>query len=52
VDGVTQPAPAPSYSRTGSDEPKPRRRDADAVLAELGYDPGRIAALREAGIIG
>ena len=52
VDGVTQPAPAPRYSKTGTATPVPPRGDADALLGELGYEPGRIAALREAGIIG
>jgi alpha-methylacyl-CoA racemase len=52
VDGVTQPAPAPRYSRTGTEAPTAPRRDADALLAELGYDPARIAALRADGIIG
>jgi alpha-methylacyl-CoA racemase len=52
VEGVTQPAPAPRYSRTATDQPTPLRGDADAVLAALGYEAARIAALREAGIIG
>jgi alpha-methylacyl-CoA racemase len=52
VDGVTQPAPAPRYSRTGTQAPTAPRRDADILLAELGYGPERIAALRANGIIG
>jgi len=52
VDGVTQPAPAPRYSKTGTATPVPPRSDADAVLGVLGYDPKRITALREAKIIG
>ncbi len=52
IGGVTQPAPAPRYSVTGTDRPAPLRADADGLLAELGYDPERVAALREAGIIG
>ncbi|HKR25519.1 MAG TPA: CaiB/BaiF CoA-transferase family protein [Allosphingosinicella sp.] len=52
VGGVTQPAPAPRYSTTATDRPVPPRGDAEALLAGLGYDAERIAALREAGIIG
>jgi len=52
VDGVTQPAPAPRYSTSVTAEPTPLRADAGALLAELGYEAERIAALREAGIIG
>ena len=51
VDGVTQPAPAPRYSATPNAAPEPPRPDADALLAALGYAPGRIAALRASGII-
>ena len=51
VGGVTQPAPAPRYSGTPTAPPRPARNDADALLAELGYAPERIAALREAGTI-
>jgi alpha-methylacyl-CoA racemase len=52
VDGVTQPAPAPRYSGTATEPPRPARNDADALLAEFGYAPERIAALRDAGTIG
>ncbi len=52
IEGVIQPAPAPRYSATAAAPPSAPRGDADALLAELGYDPARIAALREAGIIG
>jgi alpha-methylacyl-CoA racemase len=52
LDGVTQPAPAPRYSVTETETPSPMRPDAEGVLAELGYTPERIAALREANIIG
>jgi alpha-methylacyl-CoA racemase len=51
VDGVTQPGPAPRYSDAGTAPPRPARNDADALLAELGYAPDRIAALRDAGTI-
>lgn len=47
VDGVTQPAPAPRYSVTANDVPAmTRAADTDAVLAMLGYDAGRVAALK------
>jgi len=52
VGGVTQPAPAPRYSSTRSEAPQPLRNDADALLAELGYDAERIALLRRTGIVG
>ena len=47
IGGVTQPAPAPRYSGTATDEPRPMRDEADALLAELGYDAERI--LRSGG---
>ncbi len=54
VDGLTQPAPAPRFSRT---QPQARGApvpggDTDAVLAESGFTRGDIASLREAGVIG
>ncbi len=52
IGGVIQPAPAPRYSATGTEQPEPLRQDGEALLAELGYDPERVAALREAGVIG
>jgi alpha-methylacyl-CoA racemase len=52
LEDVTQPAPAPRYSETPLDTPVRARADADALLAELGYDSARVAMLREAGIIG
>jgi len=52
IEAVIQPAPAPRYSATAADPPAAPRADADALLAGLGYDPARIAALRQAGIIG
>jgi alpha-methylacyl-CoA racemase len=52
IGGVVQPAPAPRYSATGTDPPAAPRDDADALLAELGYPPERIAALRSGGVIG
>jgi alpha-methylacyl-CoA racemase len=52
IGGVVQPAPAPRYSGTPTDPPRAMGDEADALLAELGYDAERIAALRGSGIIG
>ena len=52
LDGVIQPMPAPRFSQTVNAAPAPSREDAAALLAEAGYDPARIAALEEAGVIG
>jgi alpha-methylacyl-CoA racemase len=52
VDGVVQNAPAPRFGRTPLDPPRaPRVPGADtaAVLADAGYSPARIAALRASG---
>ena len=54
VGGATQPAPAPRYSATKADTPRPAPAvgaDGDAVLAALGYDAQRIAALRSGGAV-
>ncbi len=55
VGGAIQPAPAPRYSGTVTAMPVAAPvagSDADAVLAELGYDNSRIAALRASGALG
>ena len=52
---MAQPGPAPRFSRTPGAirRPPPHAgQHSDEVLAEVGYDPERIAALREAGAIG
>ena len=50
--GVMQPAPAPRYSVTMSDAPQmTTAADTDAILAELGYDAGRIDGLKAAGTV-
>ncbi|MFZ4380383.1 MAG: CaiB/BaiF CoA transferase family protein [Sandarakinorhabdus sp.] len=52
ADGVMQPAPAPRYSATITDAPRMTRvADTDAILADLGYDAGRIGALKAAGTV-
>jgi alpha-methylacyl-CoA racemase len=54
VGGAVQPAPAPRYSATVNDTPRAAPAvgaDGDAVLAGLGYDASKIAALREGGAV-
>ena len=52
ADGVMQPAPAPRYSTTASDTPRmTKAADTDAILAELGYDAGKVEALKAAGTV-
>lgn len=52
ADGVMQPAPAPRYSATVSDVPRmTKTADTDAILAELGYDAGKVDALKAAGTV-
>ncbi|MEQ9331866.1 CaiB/BaiF CoA-transferase family protein [Thalassobaculum sp.] len=55
IDGVTQPAPAPRFSRTVPATPTPPEAagaGTGAALADWGVEPGRIAALRKAGVVG
>jgi alpha-methylacyl-CoA racemase len=55
IDGMPQPAPAPRFSRTSSAVPDPPvapGADTDALLAELGIDSERVAALKDNGIVG
>lgn len=54
VDGVTQAAPAPRFSRStprAPATPSTTGGDTDAVLAALGLDASEIAALRDAGVL-
>jgi alpha-methylacyl-CoA racemase len=53
--GAMVPVPAPRFSRTPSDGPRPgvdNGDDTEAVLTEAGFSAARIAALRTAGAIG
>lgn len=52
--GITQPAPAPRFSRTIADPPSPPAAPGEhsaAVLASFGVDEARIAALKAAGTV-
>ena len=53
IGGVTQPAPAPRFSRTPSGTPRMASGGLDTacVLADLGYPGVKIDELREAGVI-
>ncbi len=54
VAGRPQPAPAPRFSATPNDPPRPRDEPADPapVLERAGLDPEAVADLRTRGIIG
>ncbi|MBK5265902.1 MAG: CoA transferase [Acidimicrobiia bacterium] len=54
IDGITQPAPAPRFSRTPSATPAPPAgpgTHTDLVLADMGLSVSAIKALRESGAI-
>jgi alpha-methylacyl-CoA racemase len=54
VGGITQPAPAPRYSRTPTNVPTPPAHAGEhtrAVLADWGFDSGRIDALVASGAV-
>lgn len=54
IDGVTQPAPAPRFSRTQAEIRGGARtpgQDSEAVLVAAGFSAERIAELRVAGVI-
>jgi alpha-methylacyl-CoA racemase len=54
VAGVTQPAPAPRFSRTGAEIQRPPAhagQHTDELLSELGYDDDHVTKLREVGAI-
>jgi alpha-methylacyl-CoA racemase len=53
-DGVTQAAPAPRFSRTPADAPRPppaAGQDTEAALRAAGYDADTIARLRAEGVL-
>jgi alpha-methylacyl-CoA racemase len=55
VGGVTQPAPAPRFSRTSQapvQAPHRAGADTELVLAEAGYTAAQVAELRAAGALG
>ena len=55
VDGITQPAPAPRFSRTPSEVRHGARdigEDTEAVLAGMGFAEQEIANLRDTGVLG
>ncbi len=52
VGGTVMPAPAPRYSVTTTDQPRPAPgigADGAAILADIGWDSGRVEALRASG---
>jgi alpha-methylacyl-CoA racemase len=54
LESVTQPGPAPRYSRTRNATPTPppaEGEDGEAILAELGYSAVEVAAMREQGAL-
>jgi alpha-methylacyl-CoA racemase len=55
VDGVTQPAPAPRFSRTPAEVRHGAHgvgADTDSVLAAMGFAEQEITGMRDAGVIG
>ena len=55
LDGVSQPAPAPRFSRTpgGVNTPRPRcGADGERLLRDCDFDAAAVAALRNAGALG
>ena len=54
VGGVLQPAPAPRFSRTKPETPNPPPKvggDTEAVLADFGFSPDELEALKSAEVI-
>ena len=55
LDGVTQPGPAPRFSRTALDAPTPPQAaaegDAREVLSAWGLSAGDVAAAQAAGVL-
>lgn len=54
IDGVTQPAPAPRFSRTAPDTPREPSRpgaDSEEILADWGFSSAAIEALKSREVI-
>jgi alpha-methylacyl-CoA racemase len=54
VAGVTQPGPAPRFSRTPASISKPPTAagaDTDSVLTQLGFSPDDIGRMRDSGVV-
>jgi alpha-methylacyl-CoA racemase len=54
IDGITQPAPAPRFSRTRPAAPSSPSLPGDhthALLREMGFDVAAVAALEDAGVV-
>ncbi|MDO8703799.1 MAG: CaiB/BaiF CoA-transferase family protein [Sulfuricaulis sp.] len=54
IEGVTQPAPAPRFSRTPAPRPSPPSApgaDTEAALKDWGFTPARMDALRASGAV-
>jgi alpha-methylacyl-CoA racemase len=54
INGITQPAPAPRFSRTPPDRPQPPTAvgaDTESVLCDWGLDQNTIEELRKSGAI-
>jgi alpha-methylacyl-CoA racemase len=54
VNGVLQNAPAPRFSRTSLDVPRPANRagaDTEAILRETGFSNAQMQRLRSAGAL-
>lgn len=55
IEGITQPGPAPRFSRTpgGIRNRAPKRgENADAALKDWGFDEDQVATLRASGVLG
>lgn len=52
VNGAPQPAPAPRFGTTPAPPPRAAGEAGADILADLGFDPTRIAALQAEGVLG